>query len=292
MNNCKSIKITTPKEFLLNGLWFGPDKAETVFVYVHGLGGSVFAQTDLIEALVAKKNTAVLTFNNRGSGIVTRIKRLNPKKAKGYDSHIIGMAHELFTDCADDIEGAIRLAKQSGAKKIYLVGHSTGCQKSIYYLSLKTKSVVDGVILLAPLSDYAAAVATTDAKDLKFAVKVAQKMVSQGKAHEMMPLAICPYPFDAQRFLSLNTPDSIEEIFSYASPKQKPQLLNKVRIPILIVLAAEDEHLDRPAAEIAAWFETVLVKQSSACRIIDGSMHNFKGHASEVAKEIRDWLAK
>ena len=31
----------------------------------------------------------------------------------------MGEAHEVFTDCVDDIQGAVNLAKQKGAKEIY-----------------------------------------------------------------------------------------------------------------------------------------------------------------------------
>lgn len=288
----KIIKIQTPGKFLLNGLWLGLEKAETVFVYIHGLGGSVFAQYDLLGRLSLRKNTAVITFNNRGSGIVTRVKSINEKKKKGYDSHIIGQAHEVFTDCVDDIEGAIRFAQESGAKNIYLIGHSTGCQKSIYYLSKKIKTPVRGVLLLAPLSDYAGAVATTGLKMLEKAVRIARKMVVQGKSHDMMPADLCPYPHDAQRFLGLYTPDSVEEIFSYVNPSKKPMVLNKVKIPIIVVLAGDDEYSDRPITAVMDWFKNVLKKQEASFELIEGAPHNFTGFTDELIKVIVGWTKK
>lgn len=291
MSFCKILKIETPRKFLLNALWFGPADAERVFVYVHGLGGSVFSQHDFLETLADQKNTAVLTFNNRGSGIVTRIKRRNLKKAKGYESHVMGMAHEVFVDCVDDIEGAVRTARKGGAKEVFLIGQSTGCQKSIYYLSIEKDSPVKGAILLAPLSDYAATVATTDPVALKKAVTVAKKMVLEGHSHELMPLDMSPYPHDAQRFLSRSTPDSVEEIFSYASPHTKPGVLHKVKVPLLAIFASNDEHNDRPTANIVQWFTNALKAQKASFEILDGAPHDFKGYASALVELIGNWTA-
>lgn len=36
------IKIETPKKFILNGIFIGSEKAENIFIYLHGLGGNLF----------------------------------------------------------------------------------------------------------------------------------------------------------------------------------------------------------------------------------------------------------
>jgi len=289
MNTCKIIQIQTPGKMILNGLWLGNEKAETVFVYVHGLGGTIFAQQDLLEKIAQRKNTAVLTFNNRGSGVVTQIKHLNAKTKKGYESLIGGQAHEVFTECVDDIEGAVNYAKECGAKNIFLIGHSTGCQKSVYYLSKKPASPVKGVILLAPLSDYASAKIEVGDDVLKKSVMIAKQLVENKTPHELMPADICPFPCDAQRFLSLNIPESLEEIFSYAVPEKKPAALQKVKVPILVVVGTEDEYLERTAENLMIWFKNTLKKQKASFEIVENATHNFKGFAEQLNRMIRNW---
>ena len=296
---CNVIKIQTPKGYLLNGLWYGPEKAKTVFVYIHGLGGSLFSQTELCQSLTSH-DTAVLVFNNRGSGVVSRIKRVSKKGKKGYDSHTIGMAHEVFSDCVDDIDGAIELALDKGAKNIFLVGHSTGCQKSVYYLSqiakkkkpkpkLGLKLKVKGAILLAPMSDYADFAAFTDNKKRKVVTSFAKKMIKNGKAHDLLPKHIWPYPIDSQRFLSLFTPESTEEIFSYAVPDKSPKILMSVKTPMKVIFAGDDEYKDRPMEEIAAWFKKTLADRPAEIEIIDGAPHNFKGYETRLKTMIKAW---
>lgn len=286
--NVKPVTIVTPKKFLLDGLIFGKPRAKNIYIYLHGLTGTAFYHINLFEKLV-NKDSAVLAFNNRGSGLVVKIYQQDFSEPKGYKSILAGMAHEVFTDCVDDIEGAIKLALESGGKNIYLLGHSTGCQKSIYYLAKKIKARVKGVILLAPLSDYADMYKNTDKRLYSKAVKVARKMVSLGKGHDLMPAKVWSGVIDAQRFLSLYTPESVEEIFSYALGV-RPKLLQKVKQPILVVLAEKDEYMERSVESLAGWFDKSLEKQNHRIEIINKARHDFSNNIEDTAKVINNWV--
>jgi len=284
--------ITTPHRFLLRGLFFGDKRAKNIFIYIHGLGGNMFYHAEVLGSL-SDSRTAVLAFNNRGSGIINTVKRFNPHKTSGSESIVIGVAHEVFSDCVDDIDGAVRWAKAAGAKNIYLIGHSTGCQKSIYYLSQHPQSPVRGAILLAPISDYADAYAQSDKKLYRRALATAKQMVKTGRQHELMPISIKPYNeiLDAQRWLSLYNPDSREEIFSYASGRRPTALLQNKK-PVLVVLAEKDEFGDRPASAIAAWFQVILAGRDARVKIIKSAAHNFADHFTEVRSLVRAWAAQ
>src|SRR5580693_8208026 len=149
------VRITTPKKYVLNGLWYGPRRPQKLIIFIHGLTGSTFSMQGLTKT-IADTKTAVLIFNNRGFEQVAEVKR---KKGAKTEYLRAGAAHEIFTDSADDIQGAIDLAKRMRIKNIYLAGHSTGCQKAYYWASKnKKKKTVKGIFLLGPLSDYAIAV--------------------------------------------------------------------------------------------------------------------------------------
>ena len=287
MSNCQVISIKSPKKYLLDGLWLGPEKAKTVYIFVHGLGGSLFSLFDLAESLVTK-DSAVLVFNNRGFGTMNRIRKENKALARGYKAYTMGLSHEVFTDCVDDIDGAVNYVRTNKAKNIFLVGHSTGCQKSIYYLSKRPKTIVKGAVLLAPMSDYADMFSSMDPKKYKQLIALAKLMLKQGRAHELMPSNVWPMPTDAQRFLSLFSVDSEEEIFSYAS-KKEPKTLQKVTKKLLVILASQDECRERPIKKIAQWFEETLVNKDYQLEIINKARHNFKGHISELKKHILKW---
>jgi alpha-beta hydrolase superfamily lysophospholipase len=277
--------IITPKKFVLRGLWFGPKKPKRVVVWVHGLGSSAFTKIAIIEQLVDRE-TAVLAFNNRGFDRVADIKRIVGKRSKWIT---VGAAHEKYTDCVDDIQGAINFVKKQGIRNIFLAGHSTGCQKSMYWASKQGRGI-RGIILLAPVSDYAGALANHGKAKLARVTKVARALVRTGKPHELLPKSLWGEELnDAQRFLSLYTPDSVEEIFSYVQSKKNPRILKSVRIPTFVIWAEHDEFADRPAKEAIAWFEKNIQARHKTC-IIPGVSHSFKGGEKTVAKAMRDFM--
>lgn len=280
------IEIQTPKKLLLNGLWFGPTKPKKAIIWVHGLSSSAFSKLGIVEKLV-DKDTAVMTFNNRGATTVTRVRKINPKKKGGVEYLLAGGAHEVFSDCVDDIQGAIDFTKKQGAKQIFLAGHSTGSQKSVYYATRKgNEKKVNGVILLAPLSDYAGAKHADEKGRLTKLTKAARALVKKGKKNEIVPGAWA----DAQRFLSLYTSESSEEIFSYIDPGKKPKIYESLKVPTLVLLAQDDEYADRPTERIEVWFAKHARMPRFGIETIAEADHGFSGMEKPVAEAIRKWI--
>jgi alpha-beta hydrolase superfamily lysophospholipase len=122
----------------------------TVYIFIHGLTGNLFSRSD-VAAELAQGDAACLLFNNRGHAYISPLRHADKKKT----GSLGGTAHEVFADSRDDIAGAVHFAQTRGARRIVLVGHSTGCQKAVWYLAHKPAPEVKGAVLLAPLSDYA-----------------------------------------------------------------------------------------------------------------------------------------
>ncbi len=288
--NYEPMRIETPEGILLDGLWFGPQNPKRTFIFIHGLGADVFSGQDLLIPLLDSESAA-LFFNNRGHDGITRIDKIDKRKRKGRTSIPGGMSHEVFTECIDDIQGAINTALLHGTKEIILVGHSTGSQKAVYYLGSKgkrkTENSVTKVILLSPLSDYAGITKEVEKRTLANAQTEAERLVAEGKPHELLPSHFWSYPLDAQRFLSLYTPDSPEEIFSYAQPKKKPLTLQRVKSKIVVILGEKDEYRDRPVKFIAKWFEKMLQKQNARIFTIPNAGHSFTEYEDKVVTLIR-----
>jgi alpha-beta hydrolase superfamily lysophospholipase len=285
----KVIKIVTPKNIALHGFIFGPKRAKTIYIFFHGLSGNLFSRIKLVEKM-AVDGAAAMVFDNRGHGLINKFRKINPKNPEEYETVVIGQVHEVFEDCVDDIDGTIKVALEQGYKKIILVGHSTGCNKISYYLSKKSPAAVEGAVLLAPMSDYADTKKFTDPKVLAKATLAARNLVKAGKPHELLPKNLWPNLVDAQRFLSLFTPESKEEIFSYAVPTKKPSVMLKIQKPLLVILAGEDQFTDRPMIEIFTWFKKVLANQAAEVLMIKKSLHSFSGHETKMKKIIFDWM--
>lgn len=290
MTPCHLVEIVTPKRYLLNGLWFGSPQAKKMIICLHGLGSSMFSNHAFLLPLV-DQNTAVLVFNNRGHDDIASVKKIDQRKKRGIIKVVAGAAKEVFQECADDIQGAINVVKAQGAQQIFLLGHSTGCQKSVYYLSKRRhQSDVAGVILLSPMSDYAGMIHSTPRDQYETALHTAQQLILEKKPHELLPLSVWPEVVDAQRFISLYTPKSDEEIFSYAHPKDIPHALHILKVPTLVVIGEKDEYRDRPTKKITAWFKKHIQTPSSKIVIIPQANHSFYTNEREVATAILQWI--
>lgn len=285
------IDIVTPKKFILNGLWFGSESPTKIIIFVHGLGGNAFSSHRLITPL-ADSQTAVVTFSNRGHDQIASIKKIDNRKKNGYSRITAGEAMEIFTDCVDDIQGAVNYVLSVSPKTaIYLAGHSTGCQKSAYYLSRTGKQkFIKGVILLAPMSDYAGALKFDKDGNLKLAIGAAKDLVKKNQPQKLLAPDVWPEITSAQRFLSLATPESQEEIFCYCQQNKTPSVFRKIKIPTLIVLAEKDEYRDRPVKKLAHWFEKNSKSKKLSVNIVPSSPHNFYKYESQVLGAIKNFI--
>lgn len=282
MDLCRVVQIVTPKKVLLDGLWLGPAKPKRAVVFVHGLGSTLFKKLPLARELVDTR-TGVLVFNNRGHDKVAGLSR------KSGTSLLAGSAYEKFTDCADDIQGAVNFARRQGAKSIFLVGHSTGCQKSIYWASKKGRGV-RGIALLAPIGDRSAEVHLQGKKKLDSLVARARSLVRHGKSRELVGVGSWAHMYSGQRFLSLFAGTGPEELFPYADERRTPRVLRSIRTPILAVLAERDEYADRPAMEMASWFGRHIRKGSVL--LVPRATHSFKRAEREVAALIQQFMQR
>jgi acetyl esterase/lipase len=255
---------------------------------IHGLGGNLLSMNTLTERLVSD-SCCVLHFSNRGHDIISRVKKIDNRKKSGKTSFYGGAAHEVFTDCVDDIQGAIEFARSNGAKKIFLIGHSTGCQKITYFLSKKSSlSYITGVILISPLSDFAGSINKMGIATYEQLLKLSITYIQMGTPHTLLPDTLSPEPIDAQRFLSLYTPMSEEEIFSYVD-SSRPSLFSKIHYPLLVLFGEHDEFADRPIGDIVSWFDTHHNSIQYQSTIIKGADHGLTDKEKEAIAKITAW---
>ncbi|NLB66272.1 MAG: alpha/beta fold hydrolase [Lentisphaerae bacterium] len=247
----------------------GPRPNAPLLVFVHGMGSN-FYRSALKKAFLSaapQLGMAVLSFNNRGAES--------------------GTEDEIFGTSLFDLDALATYARRRGHRKLVLVGHSTGCQKIVYWQSKRAHPAVYGLVLLAPGDDYAIV-----RRDLgrRFDQKVAwaQRQVAAGRPEAQVTGLYGR--FQAERFLSLANPRATEaNLFRYDGALTH---YRRVRCPVLAVFGDQEEFAVIPPERMLA----ILRKKSRAAEFTDllipGADHGFHGQEEELAAFTCRWARR
>lgn len=237
-----------------------------LLVFVHGMGSN-FYRSALKKAFLdaaPPRGCAMLTFNNRGAER--------------------GTEDEPFGACLHDLDGALAFARRRGHRRIIFIGHSTGCQKIVYWQARRRHPGMAGLVLLAPADDHAVL-----RRDLgrRFAQKVAwaRKQVAAGRG--TAPVTGLYERFTAARFLGLADPRAPEAgVFRYAGTLAR---FRRVRCPVLAVFGTAEEFAAIPPAEMLAILRRRTRSRAYADWLVPDANHSFKGCEAEVARRVCRW---
>jgi pimeloyl-ACP methyl ester carboxylesterase len=123
----------------------------------------------------------------------------------------------LDRDCSELDELLSYLVCHRGASRFCLVGHSTGCQIAVRYLSRGDPGLVSRtklVVLQAPVSDREHYEASHDPDVRRAHLSLARELRGDGKGGEMMPRGSFWAPISARRFLDLHDRGGADDYFS------------------------------------------------------------------------------
>lgn len=276
----------------LSGILSCPDNPKSTLLYIHGLTSSFQSEYPILEKLQKQLfplGVGVMAFNNRGYGIVNRFKKEDKNKKEGYRSVIIGGAFEKFEDCQYDIEGATRYITENMLCDVILCGISTGCNKSVYYLSKSVKSPVSGLILLSAVSDIEAF--GENPQVLKRLRENAQKLIELGKPNQLLEKVDDEFPLSAQRMASLVNTEASENTFPYIDLKPKFKLFKKIDKPVLLIYGENDEYMRFDKQKAIQVFKSQSSKAYSiSSEIIRGAGHGFDGFEISLSRLISRWI--
>ena len=192
-------------------------------------------------------------------------------------------------------------------KNVVLIGHSTGCQDVLEYLTGEhhaDRPAVQGAILQAPVSDREGfSVQNHNLGVLRDSANVAQRMVDRGDGDECMNRVLMKtwteIPCTARRWLSLVSPnhDGAEDMFSSdLTDQQLEKTFGNIpsSMPLCILYAGNDEHVPSSVDKEALVQRFIkIAKQGGAAvdeehsGIIPGANHRMDV-TPEVLKEFTD----
>lgn len=183
----------------------------------------------------------------------------------------------------------LRTRRGSTKSKVVLMGHSTGCQDAMEYLSRAShgaefdpRARLDGAILQAPVSDSEAFAFFAPPADLARYLAQAQELVVAGQGNELLPAAaldlVFGAPILAARFVALAGSRGADDYFSsYLTDADHSATFARVPCPILVLVGGKDEFVppgvDREAL-LAQWKKnTPLQFWSTRSKVVAGALH-------------------
>jgi pimeloyl-ACP methyl ester carboxylesterase len=286
-------KFSATDGTLLYGLLARPVHSgpRTAVLHIHGLTGSFYGSSAIEELSVAITNSGMAFFSieTRGSYIVEEFTR---KRGERTTDFFAGAAMERFEDSVHDIDGAVKFLEAKGFRSIFISGHSTGCQKAVYYAAKKRSKQVRGLVLLAPVDDY-----NFDRRHYgrrfqglaELARSIAKKNPDGLMPKNSMPDTI----ISASRFLSTADPSRPEaRLLNYMMPRM--DYAERIRVPVLAVFGDNDMYMK--GSGITPGLAAARLKES--CRhgfkalTIKGADHGFHGKRRLLARKVADWMLK
>lgn len=275
------LPFKTSDKLMLEGFLVKGKQTKPCIIYVHEWGGNFYRPPALgIVSGLSQRGLAAFSMNTRGHDSATNIEKQVGKKLIKVAG---GVSFEKFEESVLDIGGAIKQLQALGFKKFVLLGHSTGCQKIVYYQLCKKDPKVIGLILLSPGDDYWEWKHLILKENFDNMVKKAKKLVARGKGNEMIA-----NNETAQRFLSVADLNNIEaRLFHYDG---KLEEFSKIKTPMLALYGDKEWQHPNPRRYLkrleevtsATFFETKIVK---------GTTHWYPGCEDAVARHISQFVA-
>lgn len=263
---------------LYGGLIKAKKPTESIVVHVHGMT-DFFYDGKLPETIAAAANEAghdFFSFNNRGMGSVTLIK-----------NRFLGTSLEKFEDCKMDITAALSTLHDLGYRKFILSGHSTGCQKIVYYVGTVKKFPIEALICLSPADDLAVQKRLLGKKFNAY-LKEAENLTKKSKGGTILPPEFKTAMFSAQRFYHLLKDDSTEgNIFNYAKPLTATK---KIKQPLLAVFGEEEQFAVLKPVDMLKMIAATFKNEKSKTVVIPGADHSFHDEEKPLYTALKKFL--
>ncbi len=285
------VETITQDKLIHQGIFYKPYKpGKIAILWIHGLTDNFYGDRKLFEVLTHK--TGQLTwgfasFNNRGHDFVTSCRKVDKRKPKGYTHTDIGTGMEKFSDCVFDITAGVDFLTKQGFNKIFVIGHSTGANKVCFYAATKYHKTVAGFILACPISDRLDL--SLNKIKLQQDLNYMQDLANQGQG-EILQTGYLYFPVTPNRFLSLYTPNSLEDQFDYGDPRPRMTHFSQITKPLLVVFAGKDEYADRSVNKIKKVFDESQRSTNYKSVIIPGAVHGFDDLENEFVEKIIKWI--
>lgn len=283
----KIVRHLTKDGIYLNGL-YQERKSDKAIFYTHGWSGDFYCNPfyDFLYGAAEKLNYGFLITQNRGSGNTYDFLTKEGKEKT------IGAVHEKFDECILDFEAWLYFLYLKGYKEVTLVGHSFACHKIAYFSRVIQHPMVTKIILLSPFDifDLFETELHQDREALSANLKLAQKMIEEGKGQILMPEDSLWFPISAFGFYDHFGPESKLHIFDFNSQKEfKTEILKNILTPALVILGANDPYVRNHESFLKNIQQAIPVCETV---LIKGANHSYQGKEKDLEEAILRWMKK
>ncbi|MBD3329499.1 DUF1749 domain-containing protein [Candidatus Dojkabacteria bacterium] len=296
----------TQDNIKLSGLLYTPGiekVTEDVVIYVHGGSSNIYKNPERLNALgelFNKANISFFAFNNRGSGYISRMNRVDENGEE--ESVHLGASYETIREAELDFIGVSNFLRKKGFQKLTLLGHSTGANKICAYNFYNERVVFDRFVLLNGGDDTGITYEMMGAKKFKRALQKCEKMIKKGWGRKLAPKYLTNFIISYQSFYDLINPDGDYNIFPFFELLTGQQLGTKellrefksMRKPTLVIYGSEDEYCQGDVKSRVDLLRKAVSetrkKDLYNFKIVDGADHCFTGMEEELSNSVINWI--
>lgn len=190
-------------------------------------------------------------------------------------------------DAVAEIGAWVGWLKSQGAGSVTLLGHSRGGNQTAWYAAEQRDPVVGKVVLVAPMVQDAAGIASgyqkSFKKDVGPVVERARELAAKGSKDPMKPVDILYCPDTAA------TPESFLSYHAYDPHFSTPDLVGKIGVPVLVIVGGADDTLPGLDKTFAPRLSPGKVEMI----VVDGADHFFRDlYGEEVADAVVNFVGK
>lgn len=273
----RRLSIRTEDNINLKGFLFTSKvKTKKCVLFIPGLEGN-YIECDFIDLLAE-----VFVDNNYDflcSHIRSSMQMFNSQPRLGEKYPILtGATFEKFTDCTLDINAWIDELIALGYLDIYVVSHSYGSNKMIYYLNKvhKYDNYLKKIVLISPIDCVGR---NRKRHNYTESINTAQKNIQEGNGKQLM---FCGFFYQTyENFIDFMTNPSVDNFPVFSLGSKKFNDFNNIKIPKILVYG-EQEH--RYVEIINDLIDRKII--NSSLYVVKGANHNYIGSEQELAKAV------
>lgn len=281
----------TQDDLKLQAVHWQSDNKDICVICIHGMSGNIIENyfAHVIGNKLSENKIGFIFGHTRGHS------HLNDITMRNWGYKRIGATYELFDESIYDIDLWVRKAKKLGYKTIILMGHSLGCNKSIYYLynSYENKmNNVNGLILASPPDMCGLFRMSTYQSNYLEMLQEAKDNINKGKPLQILSSTLWDwYNISSQTFLSLSEENgNIDNLPLFRNPNEYSQL-SKINIPILAFEGSNDDIVIRSVEEDLNLIKLKAIScPNFTISIIKNSNHIYTEKENEIAEMILNWI--